>query len=217
MPYRIPAPKPESPPRPVRPSLLRPLRRSMWLAFLGFAASPIFLLARAGLEASVLEQRCGLSFAYGAERDLYAVESLLHIITFIAFLVWVHRATANLATLRRPIEWTPGTAVLLMLVTIVNFYFGYRILAEIARRTRIDETVRSRVFVWWVTRSAGVALTFAVTIARRNSSLDLETWKRGVVLQIAAAAFFLVALPMAVSVMRVIGHVQERELTDLPS
>lgn len=183
----------------------------MALALFGWGTNAVATLVAAAVESTVLLRICDPWSAVAVERVGSITTSILGTPALIAFLMWVSRATANLRTMRRPIEWSPTAAVVWCAVPVANIYVGYRILSEIARRSRVDEETRSRVFVWWVMRVAASALAWTVFFARRGSP-DLETWRRGILLMAAGGLFQLVEVVMAARVMYAVTRAQSSEL-----
>lgn len=79
---------------------------------------------------------------------LNGVQSAVFLGTILAFLLWWHRSLVNMKVAGRPVSDTPGWAVGMWFVPIVNLYRPFQLVREAAT----DQHGRQAPFlvVWWV-------------------------------------------------------------------
>jgi hypothetical protein len=87
----------------------------------------------------------------------FAVLSVVvYLLAGISFIVWLHRASANLHDLGRPMRWGRGWTIGAWFIPIANLFIAPRVVREIDRETVGDEPVIA--VGWVVTWTANVIL-----------------------------------------------------------
>lgn len=176
---------------------------SVWATMLPALAELLWLRRMLSLaDATALHDAAGPSTAASA--------ALL--VSGVLFMLWLGRARRHLAEFDgRPI-YSPGWTVGAWLIPIANLIMPGLVVADVARWSTADETVRRQlrrlVWVWWAcygTQSLGGSV---LSIMRRQATIAVDRLAWVVLGQLLCWCLFLAAGALAIQMMRAIGRAQ---------
>lgn len=78
------------------------------------------------------------------------VQLLFWLIAFVIFLIWFHKAYANLSALKKEQKTTAGWAVLDFFIPFLNFFEPYKRIKEIWRGTFGADDEKNVLIIWWI-------------------------------------------------------------------
>ena|SRR5690242_1931178 len=153
----------------------------------------------------------------GRERLIAMLAALFFLGTAIAWLMWQHRAYANLQLIgSRDTEHTPGWSVGYWFIPLVNLFRPYQITAEIYRRS---ELLNGRdpigglsgpplVGAWWAVYIVwGASIRFYTVMGK--DSHTLETMLSTTNIELTSHVIGVVAAILAIQVIRSIDRFQQ--------
>jgi hypothetical protein len=153
----------------------------------------------------------------GRERLIGIVSLLLFIGSAICWLMWQHRAYANLRFIgSRDTEHTPGWSVGYWFIPFVNLFRPYQITSEIYRRSEIQNgrdpigglSGPPLIGAWWFVYLAwGATLRFYTIIVK--DAKTLPTLITATNIELTAHVVGLVAAILAIQVIRSIDRFQQ--------
>jgi len=153
----------------------------------------------------------------GRERLIGVVSLLLFIGSAICWLIWQHRAYANLRLIgSRDTEYTPGWSVGYWFIPLVNILRPYQITSEIYRRSELQNgrdpigglSGPPLIGAWWFVYLAwGATIRFFTIMAKDAKALP--TLLTATNIELTAHVVGLVAAILAIQVIRSIDRFQE--------
>lgn len=158
---------------------LRPLRTPAALAVIGIAAVCVMSVA-------------DMTFSQFVTADLAPAMTLalagcyfaVYLLAGLSFIVWLHRASANLHGIGRPMRWGRGWTIGGWFIPIANLFIAPRVVREIDRQTVGDEPTIA--VAWVVTWTANLILG-RIYAGQEASSLGFALFVTAV--EIAAGVF----------------------------
>lgn len=141
------------------------------------------------------------------QQAIGAIQLALVVATGVAWLVWQHRAHANLRDGGAGgLKFTPGWAVGWWFVPIANLWQPFRAMSELARRgpPAPDRSLPPGVGAWWAAFvGSGIVGRLSAGLARSEEAEDILLSSR---LSIAGDALLIVAAVLAVGVVRAVDR-----------
>jgi len=175
-----------------------------------WAQHELLIGVQAGAELSALDA----SANDGRERLISIVSLLLFVGSAISWLMWQHRAYANLQSIGSgDTEYTPGASVGNWFIPIVNLFRPYQITSEIYRRSELQNgrdpigglSGPPLIGAWWFVYLAwGGTMRFYTVIGR--DAKTLPTLISATNIELTAHVVGLVAAILAVQVIRSIDR-----------
>ena len=145
-------------------------------------------------------------------RVITALSALLIVANGIVFLLWVHRATANLRCFsREPLRFTAGWAVGWFFVPLMNLVRAPQVIKQIWIRSSYPErpdtwTPAVVGWCWGCWLLAGLTQRIATALGRTEASLDqllAASWTA-----IGAKVIYIAAFMCAIAIVRRIDQMQ---------
>ena len=216
--------KPALPSRPWR----SPRARGIWTLALAATHIIVALISISSTQAEVcLLERIGdgefISEAEAVSNDnRQAIIGLFYFVVYvgliISFLMWLYRASKNLASLGVDQWFSPGWSVGWWFVPIACLWQPFRVVSEIWTKSHPEDNSRpAMLWVWWITwlASSWIA-TASVRIFLRNSDGDsIEDWILADRLSIVSDVLYLPAALLLIWVVWQITNNQIRKRRQL--